>query len=138
MIHMYYMNILHEVQDSLQLCGFQFCDIPNFATETNLHLRKPRYFFYRRMYNYMYLCKNKGKNMTKIVKRLMIPILRIHILRPAMSNNFTQNWRLYCTGALYTIVHHNQIISKHNGWGRVCVTVCSCLTGRVVRYSILF
>ena len=51
---------------------------------------------YCRMYNYMYLCTNKGKNMTKIAIRLIIPILRIQILRPAMLTNFTQNWREHC------------------------------------------
>ena len=32
-------------------------------------------FLYCGMYNYMHLCKNKGKNMTKITTRLMIPNL---------------------------------------------------------------
>ena len=41
----------------------------------------------------MYLYTNKGKNMTKITIRLMIPILRIQILWPAMSTNLPQNWK---------------------------------------------
>ena len=49
-------------------------------------------FLQFRMYNYMYLCTNKSKNMTKITFRLIIAILR-----PAMSTNFTQNWREHCT-----------------------------------------
>ena len=53
-------------------------------------------FLYCWMYNYMYLCTNKGKNMTKITIRLMIPILQI--LQPATLTNFTQNWRKHCTG----------------------------------------
>ena len=44
----------------------------------------------------MYLCTNKGKNMTKITIRLIIPILRIRILRPAMLTNFTQNLGEHC------------------------------------------
>ena len=54
-------------------------------------------FLYYRMYNYMYLFTNKGKIMTKITIRLMIPILRIQIVRLAMSTNFTQNWKEHCT-----------------------------------------
>ena len=54
-------------------------------------------FFYCRMYNYMYLCTNKGKNMIKITIRLIIPILRIRILQPAVPTNFTQNWREHYT-----------------------------------------
>ena len=54
------------------------------------------YFLYCRMYNYMYLCTNNGKNMTKITIRLMIPILLSGILQPAMSTNFTQTWREHC------------------------------------------
>ena len=60
-------------------------------------------FLYSRVYNYMYLCKNKGKNMTKITIRLMIPMLRIQILQLAMSTNFTQNWREHCT-VKYSVV----------------------------------
>ena len=56
--------------------------------------------FYCRMYNYMYLCTNKGKNMTKITIKLIIPILIIHILQSAMS---TQDWREYCTRLTLTL-----------------------------------
>ena len=45
----------------------------------------------------MYLCTNKSKNITQITIRLINPILRILILRPAMLTNFTQNWREHCT-----------------------------------------
>ena len=45
----------------------------------------------------MYLSTNKGKNMSKITIRLMIPILQIQILLPTMSTNFTQNWKEHCT-----------------------------------------
>ena len=34
--------------------------------------------------------------MTKITIKLIISILQIRILRPAMSTNFTQNWREHC------------------------------------------
>ena len=47
------------------------------------------------MYNYMYLCTNKGKNMTKITIRLMIPILRIQVLWPVMLTNLQQNLKKY-------------------------------------------
>ena len=60
--------------------------------------------FYYRMYNYMYLCTNKAKNMTKITIRLFIPILQIHILWTAMSTNITQNWWEHCIYTIYWIV----------------------------------
>ena len=44
----------------------------------------------------MYFCINKGKHIIKITIRLINPILRIRILWPAMSTNFTQNWREHC------------------------------------------
>ena len=50
-----------------------------------------------RMYKYMYLCTNKDKTMTQITIRLIDPILRVSILQPVMSTNFTQNWREHCT-----------------------------------------
>ena len=46
----------------------------------------------------MYLCTNKGKNMTKITIKLIIPILRIRVLRPAMSTKLE--------GAVYMQVHN--------------------------------
>ena len=97
---------------------FQFCDIPIlrpkpisiFACPGTVKLSSKLIFWwimimfvfffiflYCRIYNYMYLCKNKGKNMTETTIKLMIPILRIWILRPAKSSNFTQNWREHCT-----------------------------------------
>ena len=84
----------------------------NFLTETNHHLVKSRYskiaiqinflmdndndcffciFLYCRIYNDVYLCINKARNMTQITIRLMIPILRL-----AMLANYTQNWREHC------------------------------------------
>ena len=45
----------------------------------------------------MHLSTNKGKIIIKITIRLMIPILRIQILRPAMPTNFMQNWKKHCT-----------------------------------------
>ena len=55
-------------------------------------------FLYFRMYNYMNLCTNKGKNIIKITIKLMIQILQIQILRPTMLTNFAQNWREHCIG----------------------------------------
>ena len=73
------------------------------------------YFPYCRMYNYIYLCTNKGKNMTKITIRLINPILRIHILRPAMLTNFMQNWREHCSYRPYSCarVKEGALIPSH-------------------------
>ena len=45
----------------------------------------------------MYLFTNKGTKNIKITIRLLIPILQIRMLWPAMSTNFTQNWREHCS-----------------------------------------
>ena len=45
-------------------------------------------FLYCRMYNYMYLCTNKSKNMTKITIKFISPIFQL-----ATSTNFMQNCR---------------------------------------------
>ena len=75
-------------------------------------------FLYCRMYNYMYLCTNKGKNITKITIRLMIPIFRI--LRLAMSTNFTQNWRKQCTYLMFVCV----FVVITNLWCSVYIISC--------------
>ena len=52
--------------------------------------------------------------MTKITIRLIIPILRICILWPAMSTNFTQNWREHCTDRAVCVAN----VSADNKWCR--------------------
>ena len=76
--------------------SYNFCDIP-ILQQTNFHLCKPRYrkmitsinsfidndnvqvFLYFSLLQDVFICTNKGKNITKITIRLTIPILRIHI-----------------------------------------------------------
>ena len=59
-------------------------------------------FFCIYLYCRMYSCTNKGKNVIKIAVRLMIPILQ-----PAMSTNFTQNWREHCS---HRMLIGNQVV----------------------------
>ena len=48
--------------------------------------------------------QKKTKSMTKITIRLMIPILQTQILWPAMSTNFTQNWREHFIHFIYLFI----------------------------------
>ena len=85
------------------------------------------------MYDYMYLCTNKGKNMIKITIRLIIPILQIRILWPAMSTNFTQNWREHCT--IHTLYMELSIHSQHLIY-RSCFTFHSPIPPEILKRCI--